>query len=71
MCDVTTGDAVGTPLVHAGRIEHAAFRGDGLRVVTASTDGSAPKRSPRTPRGDPDRPATEAQGRRPVRRIRP
>jgi WD40 repeat protein/serine/threonine protein kinase len=41
VCDVATGEALFAALKHGKRIEHAAFSGDGHRVVTASSDGTA------------------------------
>ena len=39
--DALTGRAACPPLKHAGAIRHSAFSSDGLRIVTASDDGSA------------------------------
>src|SRR5262249_12636838 len=39
--DVATGDAVSDSLAHAGTVVHAAFSGDGRRVVTGSYDTTA------------------------------
>jgi WD40 repeat protein len=36
-----TGEPVGIPLVHEGRVHEAAFSRDGRRLMTASDDGAA------------------------------
>jgi WD40 repeat protein/serine/threonine protein kinase len=39
--DVLSGQAMGSPLVHRGRITQVEFSHDGRRILTASYDGSA------------------------------
>ncbi len=41
VCDTDTGKAVSRPMVHAGKIHHAAFSHDGKTIVTASNDHTA------------------------------